>query len=1496
MEKNSLGELNTLSGLQEQAFTCFIEGKYGEAAILYEKLVSLDDSCKNYYWYLGLSQLLQGQETEAQMTWLLAIENIEIDQLDQLTSQLSQVLEQEAQRQVTLGSDQVAINIRYHLHEIEPYNLANLVAIVLLSIKIKTFTSIDLVELGVIDLVDSGEFFLLEEKTLLDLLQELLTFNSPDKIIVDFVEIICLSHIQYKVEITNKLIHIVAYFIHDPNTAIQLLEMISRIDSQNLEVFIYLAEIYANNFNRLDKAIEIGRKFYSLAVNGRLIDRILSCHSLLKPLVFTCTHWEEAAKTNEELNRYLWSLVSEGSQDLSLREASFYLQILGFYTPYFMDCPQDAHLLRKELHQLSYDRIYTSEKNRIDNYKKLQAIRKKNYTPNRPLRIGYLSTCLRRHAVGSLVRWLLQYHDRERFELYAYFVGYKESDPLQVWFASQFHKSYKEVANSPIDLADQINQDGIDILIDLDSMTSGICSGVLNLKPAPIQVTWLGWDAAGQPTVDYFIADPYVLPESAQNYYTEKIWRLPHTYIAVDGFEVSVPTVSRNVLNIPSDAIVYFSAQAAVKRHPNTIRMQMKILKLVPNSYLILKSMGDQDALQDFFYKLAEVEGISIERLRFLPITNGEAEHRANLNIADIILDTYPYNGATHTIEALWMGIPIVTRVGEQFAARNSYTMMINAGITEGIAWTDEEYIDWGVRLGKDINLRQQVFWKLKQARQTAPLWNTKQFTQDMENSYEQMWVKYLESDLNPQDVDLENERELFVTEAETQNTQGINYAQQGKLDRAIVSFCNAISLNPNYADAYYNLGIAFSESGKLEQAAVNFQTTILLNSNHANALYNLGIILVKQGKINEAIFYYSKALELAPNDVETHIALGNAWFEQHKWEAAINSYQFALTIEPNSTSAHCGIGAVHLEQGYLKESISFFQSAIKIDPNNAVAYCNLGQAFSRSYQIKEAIHSYEKALEIKPDLGDAYWNFNVLINDKKYALSHNYKLGRQLADQFLDMCSDSDTVRALINFIINYVRSGLSDVATPRLVELENYIFNNTDLLTTSEIKCLYTHLLFILSSLRDTPDINSHLSRLIGSLYAEKVIKSQIELDSNEQSYDDTINRKPRDSSKLRIGFISRDFLRHPVGWCSFDVIRELTQITPHVYLYVTGESQPDDLTEMFEQLVEKFYHWKNDNNVVSDHEIGFDSHFSRIISDILQDRLDVLIDLDSLTVLANPHILYRQLAPVCISWLGFDAPFISPNNYYLCDWYTHPPTSDKNYVEKLIRLPDSHMAVSGFECTSIDRDKQREILGISSEEVVYLFAAAGRKFNRDTASACIQILKYVPSGVLLHKENGDIDIIRSIYEMECDQQGVNFKRVQFLPRYNTEEEHRSAYLLADVFLDAYPYNGGSHNLEALWFNLPLVTRVGEQSFARMGYSFLQSLGIDEGISRNREEYVDWGIRLGTDKYLRNSIKEKLIYSKKLDSLSPLWNPTKLATDMYNLLANLVAERSER
>jgi len=539
-------------------------------------------------------------------------------------------------------------------------------------------------------------------------------------------------------ELIGFLRNIATEFGHKFNrydNAVLILETLQNIERQdisqtsNLDLLRDLTRFYIIT-SRFNKDLNAAKSYLQASVD--LPDKIFANYLLLHLLLSAGTQWQEILELANRQSALIRSLIVEKPQNLSYKEANR-LFGCGFHFPYIEDSPQINRTLQNELVRICQDNL---------GYHQPPARTK---TEDRPLRIGYISHCLGRHSVGWLARWIFKHHDHTKFQVYTYsFLDKPNSlDSVKSWIAGYSDK-FSSLGYDAAEIAETIRQDQIDILVDLDSITSDVCCEVMTIKPAPIQVTWLGLDASGLPAIDYFMADPYVLPENAQEYYQEKIWRLPETYIAVDGFEVLFPTLQRDQLDLPDDAIIYFSSQGGCKRHPDTVRLQMQILKAVPNSYFLIKGDAEQDEIQVFFRQIAEEVGVSSDRLRFLPMAETEAEHRANLDIADVVLDTYPYNGATTTMETLWMCIPMVTKVGQQFAARNSYTMMMNAGITEGIAWNDQEYIDWGIRLGTEENLRKQVFWKLKESRKTSPLWNAKQFTRDMENAYKQMWEIYL--------------------------------------------------------------------------------------------------------------------------------------------------------------------------------------------------------------------------------------------------------------------------------------------------------------------------------------------------------------------------------------------------------------------------------------------------------------------------------------------------------------------------------------------------------------------------------------------------------------------------------------------------------------------------------------------------------------------------------------------------------------------------------
>lgn len=740
--------LSPFEQLQKQAYKNIIRANYTQAASFYEQAITTQPEIKSHYWYLGLVLLLQGQEVEAQTTWLMAMMDGDAEQVEEWTAQLSLILQEEASRRESVEEYATGWTLRQQIREICPTDIENLLKLLQLALKLETYTGEELTDFRVLELL-KGLQIAPNWDLLMSVLQSVLNYAPHHPTTLELAEI-CVESVSEEahgvkclnillpaaVEIAfAKKLHLVAIFIS---------ELALRLDPKNSEVLRHLSAFY-QYIDEYKKGIEAAELQYS--VSEELTKKIPANLALIRALMAAGGHWDEACAAVQRQKLLLEELVELQPMELEPITVSRCINS-SFFFPYFQDSPQEFRTLQNQVSQLCQANIETYDHERVKKYREGHRDRKQKRTINKPLKIGYVSHCFRNHSVGWLARWLMQHHDRERFEINGYFVICDpiSYEPLHQWYLGQFSQVFK--SKSVWETAEKIYEDEIDILIDLDSITLDLSSELMMRRPAPIQVTWLGWDASGIPNVDYFIADPYVLPNSAQEYYVEKIWRLPQTYIAVDGFEVGIPTLRREHLEIANDAVIYLSGQKGYKRHPDTVRLQMQIIKEVPNSYFLIKGGGDKDSIKSLFIQIADEVGVDSNRLRFLKSELTEASHRANLGIADIVLDTFPYNGATTTLEVLWMGIPMVTKVGEQFAARNSYTMMKNAGISEGIAWTDQEYVEWGIRLGKEEALRQKVAWKLHQSRQTSPLWKGKEFTQEMENAYEQMWEKYIKNEL----------------------------------------------------------------------------------------------------------------------------------------------------------------------------------------------------------------------------------------------------------------------------------------------------------------------------------------------------------------------------------------------------------------------------------------------------------------------------------------------------------------------------------------------------------------------------------------------------------------------------------------------------------------------------------------------------------------------------------------------------------------------------
>ena len=699
------------------------------------------------YWYLGLVLLLTGKEQEAQITWMTPFLEFGEEESEHWLQELTAILLNTAQQQEENSNFKLAWVIRQHIKEFIADDINNLLKIIDLNYELK----IQDLEINVNELTAT-----LSQLTKPLVFDEKLLVQAIEKVALTLADPVNIP------EFINKLLEVLIPNLLSSENIVKLL--LEKADAYHYffyqQMSVYFAKIALclatdnltaiNCMNKIisplqrlginysKDSIDWSHKYLELAQQP--IDQIMGNQFLMEAFLTSCNNWQKTVQSYQQYKFLLANLVSSQIQGEGLVQ----MLSMGAFLLYMEDNPGENRLIRNRVAGLCQEFMSQKFPEYISTYQQ-RFLAPRPSLSERPLRIGYLSGCFRTHSVGFLAWWLLKHHNREKFNIYLYSLGDIPEDSQQQAYKKEFGDYFYQGQLPIATVADKINQDEIDILVDLDSLTSyGNCA-ILSLKPAPIQVTWLGYDATGFPGVDYFIADHYVLPESAQDYYTEKIWRLPQNYIAIDGFAVGTPTISRISLDIPEDGIIYFSSQTGLKRNPHNISLQMQIIKQVPNSYFLLKShRSNHQDLQDFITPIAEAVGVDLECLRFLPSADTDMEHRANLAIADIVLDTYPYNGATTTLEKLWMGIPIVTRVGEQFAARNSYTMMMNVGVTEGIAWSDQEYVEWGVKLGKDEKLRQEIVWKLRKSRQTSPLWNGKKFARKMEDAYQQMWEKYV--------------------------------------------------------------------------------------------------------------------------------------------------------------------------------------------------------------------------------------------------------------------------------------------------------------------------------------------------------------------------------------------------------------------------------------------------------------------------------------------------------------------------------------------------------------------------------------------------------------------------------------------------------------------------------------------------------------------------------------------------------------------------------
>ena len=520
------------------------------------------------------------------------------------------------------------------------------------------------------------------------------------------------------------------------------------VDAYNLKGVI-LRELnqIENSLNSYDKAIKLNPNFADAHLNrGNLL------LNENKQLNLALESFTKALKINPNLNflfgKYIhtkawlsnWDLIDEEINSLKDKITSGMKTATPFPILSLIDLP--------DLQKKNAENFVKNEYSLSSN---LEPIVKRPL--NKKIRIGYYSADFNNHPTSFLMIQLLELHDRSNFEIFCFSLANRKDDEMRKRVSNSCDKFLDVSLKSDEEIA-RISRDlNIDIACDVMGFTKGNKFQIFAEKCAPIQVSYLAFPGTtGANFIDYVIADKTVISQELKKYYSEKIIFLPDTYQVNDSAKkISDKVFTREEMGLPNDSFVFCCFNKNYKILPRVFDIWMNLLKKVKGSVLWL--LVENSKARENLKKEATKRNIDENRIIFakiMPLNDHLARHRC----ADLFIDTFPYTAHTTCSDALWAGLPVVTRIGKSFASRVSASLLNAIDLPELITHSEEEFENLALDFANNKNKLNQVKVKLEKNKISNSLFNTKLYTKNIESSYKIIYDRYLK-DLPVEDVEI---------------------------------------------------------------------------------------------------------------------------------------------------------------------------------------------------------------------------------------------------------------------------------------------------------------------------------------------------------------------------------------------------------------------------------------------------------------------------------------------------------------------------------------------------------------------------------------------------------------------------------------------------------------------------------------------------------------------------------------------------------------------
>jgi protein O-GlcNAc transferase len=385
-----------------------------------------------------------------------------------------------------------------------------------------------------------------------------------------------------------------------------------------------------------------------------------------------------------------------------------------------------------------------------------QPIRRNRPAAGRRIRVAYVSADFRDHPVSHLLVGVLERHDKQQFETLGVSLRAGDGGELSQRITAAFDRMIDATVLSDRETAELLRELEVDIAVDLMGFTDGARPGIFAHRAAPVQVNYLGYAGTlGAEYMDYVLADEVVIPPGQERWYAERVIRLPHCYLPNDDKRAIGPAPSREQAGLPAQGMVFCAFTNAYKINPPVFDIWMRLLREVPQSVLWLRGMG-AEARTNVLREAAQ-RGVEAPRLVFAPHVASMADHLARHQLADLYLDTLPYNAHSTTCDALWAGVPVITCVGRTFASRVAASALTAVGLPELITQSLQEYEERALQLAREperlTELRQRLARQrlgaqpvggqpLAARREQSPLFDTQTYCQHLESAFRGMLVR----------------------------------------------------------------------------------------------------------------------------------------------------------------------------------------------------------------------------------------------------------------------------------------------------------------------------------------------------------------------------------------------------------------------------------------------------------------------------------------------------------------------------------------------------------------------------------------------------------------------------------------------------------------------------------------------------------------------------------------------------------------------------------